>query len=76
MIEKTRAIVRKFGPKLAAVPAGALVLVGQVHAAVPEEVTAAVDGAKTDLLTAIGAVIAAMVAVWGLRKLGSKMGWL
>lgn len=46
------------------------------HAAVPEEVTTAVTGAKTDLLAAIGMVIAAMVAVWGLRKLGQKMGWL
>ena len=46
------------------------------HAALPTEVTTAIDTAKTDLLAAIGLVIAAMVTVWGLRKLGQKMGWL
>ena len=45
------------------------------QAAVPAEVTAAITGAQTDLLAAIGAVIAAMATVWGLRKLGQKMGW-
>lgn len=46
------------------------------HAALPTEVSTAVDTAKTDLLAAIAMVMAAMVAVWGLRKLASKMGWM
>lgn len=54
---------------------GALVSVG-AQAAVPVEATTAITTAGTDMLTAVGAVIAAMVAVWGLKKLGSKMGWL
>lgn len=50
-------------------------LMQSAHAALPVEVSTAVDLAKTDLLAAIGMVIAAMVAVWGLMKLGKKMGW-
>ena len=49
---------------------------GVANAAVPAAVTTAIGDAQTDLTTAIGAVIAAMVVVWGLRKLGQKMGWL
>lgn len=49
---------------------------GVAHAAVPAAVTTAIGEAQADLTTAIGAVIAAMVVVWGLRKLGQKMGWL
>lgn len=51
-------------------------LVSSAHAALPTEVSTAVDTAKTDLLAAIAMVMAAMVAVWGLRKLASKMGWM
>ena len=46
------------------------------HAALPEAAATAITTAGADLLTAIGAVITAMVAVWGLKKLGSKMGWI
>ena len=67
---------KAFVRRLALVQAAALSAAGAAHAAVPEAVTTAVDGAKTDLLAAMGAVIAAMVAVWGLRKLGQKMGGL
>ena len=45
------------------------------HAALPEAVTGAITAAQGDLTAAIGAVIAAMAVVWGLRKLGQKMGW-
>ncbi len=58
-----------------AIGAGALVVGAQAHAALPTEVTAAIDGAGDDLLAAIGAVIVAMVAFWGLNKVASKMGW-
>lgn len=62
--------------RLAIVQSAAFIAAGNVYAAVPTEVTTEIGLAKTDLLTAIGAVIAAMVAVWGLRKLGIKMGWM
>lgn len=55
---------------------GVLATVGGVNAAVPAAATAAITEAGTDMTTAVGAVIAAMVVVWGLRKLGQKMGWL
>lgn len=67
---------KRFYTRLAAVQAAALVAAGAAHAALPTEVSTAVDTAKTDLLSAIGMVMAAMVAVWGLRKLASKMGWM
>lgn len=48
---------------------------GTAHAAIPTEATTAITTAGTDLMTAIGSVIAVMVGVWGLKKLGTKMGW-
>lgn len=53
-----------------------MAVAGAAQAALPTEVSTAVDTAKTDLLAAIGMVMAAMVAVWGLRKLAAKMGWM
>ena len=50
-------------------------LVGSAQAALPTEATTAITTAGADLLTAIGSVIAVMVSVWGLKKLGNKMGW-
>lgn len=62
--------------RLAAVPAFVAASAGSAFAAVPAAATTAITEAGTDMLTAVGAVITAMVAVWGLKKLGSKMGWL
>lgn len=45
------------------------------HAALPEGITTAITTAGTDLTTAATAIVVAMVAFWGLRKLGQKMGW-
>lgn len=53
-----------------------LVALSSAQAAVPEAAMTAITTAGTDILTAVGAVITAMVAVWGLKKLGQKMGWL
>lgn len=61
--------------RLAAIPAVVLASTGSAMAALPVEATAAITTAGADLLTAIGSVIAVMVAVWGLKKLGTKMGW-
>lgn len=61
--------------RLAAIPAFVLATTGGAHAALPESVTTAITAAGADLTTAATAIIVAMVAFWGLRKLGSKMGW-
>lgn len=53
----------------------ALAAVGTAHAALPEGAAAAITEYKTDALAAIGLVMAAGVAVWGLNKLASKLGW-
>lgn len=65
----------KFQAFLASIPLMALSVIGTAHAALPEAVGTAVDSAKTDMLAAVGLVIGAMVAVWGLLKLASKLGW-
>lgn len=45
------------------------------QAALPAGVGAAVTEAGEVLVLGATAVIIAMVAFWGLRKLGSKLGW-
>jgi hypothetical protein len=72
-----KSFTRNLSRVVAPLGLGFSALFGNVaYAAVPAEVTTAVATAQADLLTAIGAVIAAMVVVWGLRTLGKKMGWL
>lgn len=65
----------KFQALLASIPLMALSVIGTAHAALPEQVATEVGNAKTDMLAAVGLVIGAMVAVWGLLKLASKLGW-
>ena len=72
MFEKTLGVARKYGAVIAATP---LALVGNAYAALPAAVSTAITTAETDMTTAVGLVIAAMVVVWGLKKLGTKMGW-
>lgn len=61
--------------KLAAIPAFVFATAGTAMAALPDTVATDVAAAKTDMLAAIALVIGAMVAVWGLLKLASKLGW-
>lgn len=61
--------------RLAAIPAFVLATVGTAHAALPTGITDAIDESKTDMTTAIGLVIGAMVVVWGLLRLASKLNW-
>lgn len=42
---------------------------------VPAEVNTAITNAGAMLLATATAVVVAMVAFWGMRKLGAKMGW-
>jgi hypothetical protein len=60
----------------ASVATGVLTLSTQAHAALPAGVTTAITDAGADMVTAVTAIIVAFVAFWGLRKLGSKFGWI
>ncbi len=60
--------------KLAAV-GGMTGLATQAMAALPESIATEIGTFKTDALAAGALIIGAMVAVWGLLKLASKMGW-
>lgn len=61
--------------RLAAITAVVLAIAAPAHAALPSGVDTAITAAQGDMLSAIGLVIGAMVAVWGLLKLASKLGW-
>ena len=47
-----------------------------VYAAVPAGVTTAITAYETDAITVYQALIAAGIAIFAVRKLGQKMGWL
>lgn len=66
--------VRSFRP--AALGSALLAVGASAHAALPAGVETAIETVGTDMVTAITAIITAFVAFWGLRKLGSKLGWL
>lgn len=53
----------------------ALAAVGTAHAALPTEVGTSITSYKEDALSALGLVMAAGVAIWGLNKLAIKLGW-
>lgn len=66
--------VRLLGRRLAPLGLGFGAAV-PAFAEVPASVLTAITGTGADMVTVITAVIVAFVAFWGLRKLGSKMGW-
>jgi Fe2+ transport system protein B len=68
-------VMKSHTDKLLAIAVISLVAVSPVFADLPPSVATDVAAAKTDMLAAIGIVISAMVAVWGLLKLASKLGW-
>lgn len=51
-------------------------MAGAAHAALPAGAEAAITTYQTDVVAAIGLVIAAGIAIYAVRKLGAKMGWL
>lgn len=79
IIERTRSKLSNANAwaksKVGAVVTLATVAAGSAHAELPASVATDVAAAKTDMLAAIALVIGAMVAVWGLLKLASKLGW-
>lgn len=46
-----------------------------VAGGLPPEVTAGITTAGANLALAATAIIVALIAFWGLRKLAQKMGW-
>lgn len=57
--------------------AGALsTLAASSHAALPEGAATAIAAVGTDVVQAVGLVIAAGIAIYAAKKLGQKMGWL
>lgn len=56
-----------------ALGSGALVLVGQAHAAVPQEVTDAIDAMKADALVVAAAVLVAIIAVMAVKFIRKGM---
>ena len=44
-------------------------------AELPAGVSTEISTYKTDALAALALILAAGVAIWGLKKLGTKLGW-
>lgn len=53
----------------------ALATIG-AHAALPTGAAAAITAYETDVVAVFGLLIAAGIAIFAVRKLGQKMGWL
>lgn len=68
-------MLKKTALRLAAIPAFVVATTGSAMAALPEAVSTEIDTYKTDALSALALILAAGVAIWGLKKLGSKLGW-
>lgn len=61
---------------IAAAAVGLTMAGAPAFAELPASISTDVGAAKADMLEAIGICIGALVAVWGLMKLGKKLGWL
>ncbi|KQX87688.1 hypothetical protein [Variovorax sp. Root473] len=60
----------------AAVAAAVFAVGTSAMAALPAGAAEAIEAYKDDTLSAIGLVIGAGIAIYAVRKLGQKMGWL
>lgn len=65
MLQSTRNVCRKYGARIAAVPAALGLGLGNAFAAVPTEVTTALTDAKADALTIAGLAFAILIAIVG-----------
>lgn len=72
-------VLDKVSSRWASAKVAALVAIGAASgsamAALPEGVSTEITTYKTDALAALALILAAGVAIWGLKKLGSKLGW-
>lgn len=59
-----------------AVVTGLSTLGASAMAALPDGAAAAITTMQTDVVAAIGLVIGAGIAIYAVKKLGQKMGWL
>lgn len=66
---KMKNVARLASLSLAGVGASAM-------AALPVGAEAAITAYQTDVVTVFGLIIAAGIAIFAVRKLGQKMGWL
>lgn len=67
---------RNLQKRLAAVTAGLALASGSAMAALPTGAAEAITAYQTDVTTVFGLIIAAGIAIYAVRKLGQKMGWL
>lgn len=63
---------RLVAPALAA----ATMFAGAAHAALPAGAAEAITTYETDVVAVFGLLIGAGIAIFAVRKLGQKMGWL
>lgn len=61
--------------RLAAIPAFVFAAAA-AHAELPAGTASAITGYQTDVVTVLGLLIAAGLAIFSVKKLGAKMGWL
>lgn len=73
MLDKTFAVAKKYGPKLGAVA----LMAGTSAVAFAAEVDteAQITAVGTKILAAATAVVGIMLAFWGAKRTGQKMGW-
>lgn len=72
-------VLDKVSARWASAKVSALVAIGAASgsamAALPDGVTTEITTYKTDAMAALALILAAGVAIWGLKKLGTKLGW-
>lgn len=73
MLDKTRAIAQKYGPKVAAV--ALMAGTSAVAFAAEADIDGQIAGVGTKILAAATAVVGIMLAFWGAKRTGQKMGW-
>lgn len=73
MLEKTRAIAQKYGPKVATV--ALMAGTSAVAFAAEVDMDAKITEVGTKILAAATAVVGIMLAFWGAKRTGQKMGW-
>lgn len=62
--------------QLAVVTSSALAASGSAMAALPTGAAEAIASYQTDVTQVFGLIIGAGIAIYAVRKLGQKMGWL
>lgn len=68
--------MNKINALRASVVAALLGMSVAAHAALPAGAADAIEAYETDVVTVFGLLIAAGIAIFAVRKLGQKMGWL